>query len=80
MRLTQSLFDASELRLVCYVDDPLAALCGSDEDRQIMVTTMILVWAAIDFKLAFPKGQEGKQVTCIGGTLRNRGTRGPSNS
>ena len=69
MRLTQSLFETSKLRLVCYVDDPLAALLGDEEDRRTMTTLMVLVWAAFGFKLAFSKGQLGKQVTWIGGTL-----------
>ena len=69
MRLTQSLFEASKLRLVCYVDDPLAAVLGTEEERRMMTTLMVLIWAALGFKLAFSKDQHGTQVTWIGGTL-----------
>ena len=34
-----------------------------------MTTLMVLIWSALGFKLAFPKGQHGTQVTWIGGTL-----------
>ena len=57
MRLTQSLFEASKLRLVCYVDDPLAAVLGTEEERRMMTTLMVLIWAALGFKLAFSKGR-----------------------
>lgn len=67
MRLTQSLYDPSELRLVCYVDDPLAAVRGTAAERRLYVAIMVLVWEALGFKLAFAKGQVGKTVTWIGG-------------
>ena len=69
MTLTQSLFTPSEVRLVCYVDDPLAGVYGSRAERRLYITMMVLVWRALDFKLAFPKGQTGYKVTWIGGTL-----------
>ena len=56
-RLTQSLFLADEVRLMCYVDDPLAALSGSPERRRLLTATIILVWSALRFQLAFAKGQ-----------------------
>ena len=68
-RLTQSLFHTSKLRLVCYVDDPLAAILGTEEERRTMMTLMVLIWAAFGFKLSFPKGQHGTKITWIGGTL-----------
>ena len=55
MRLTQPLFDASKLRLVCYVDDPLAAILCEEEERRTMTTLMVLIWAALGFKLAFSR-------------------------
>ena len=54
---------------MCYVDDPLAALSGSPERRRILAATIILVWSALGFPLAFAKGQLGKKVTWIGGTI-----------
>ena len=58
MTLTQSLFTPS-VRLVCYVDDPLAGIYGSRAERRLYITMMVLVWRALDLKLAFPKGQTG---------------------
>ena len=69
MRLTQSLFSPEEVRLVCYVDDPLAAIRGTDADRRMFAAIVVLVWAALGFKLAFSKGQLARIVTWIGGTL-----------
>ena len=69
MRLTQSLVDPHEARLVCYVYDPLAAIRGTDEERRAIAAMMMLVWCALGFKLAFAKGQLAKEVTWIGGTL-----------
>ena len=69
MTLTQSLFTPNEVRLVCYVDDPLAGVYGTTAERRLYITLMVLVWRALDFKLAFPKGQTGHTVTWIGGTL-----------
>ena len=69
MRLTQSLFSPDELRLVCYVDDPFAAVRGTPERRRLLVTLMVLVWNALGFKFAFRKGQMGITVTWIGITI-----------
>jgi hypothetical protein len=69
-RLTQSLFSSEEVRLMCYVDDPLAALSGSPERRRVLAATIILVWSALGFQLAFAKGQLDKEVTWIGGTIK----------
>ena len=69
-RLTQSLFASEEVRLMCYVDDPLAALCGPPEHRRLLAATIILVWSVLGFQLAFAKGQLDQQVTWIGGTLK----------
>ena len=69
MRLTQALFQSDEVRLMCYVDDPLAILRGTEEYRSIMTAVFILVWEALGFGLAYPKGQLAQKVTWIGGTL-----------
>jgi len=69
MRLTQSLVDPDELRLVCYVDDPFAAIRGTPERQRLIATMMILVWNALGFKLAFSKGQFGIKITWIGITI-----------
>ena len=69
MCLTQSLFPVDELNLMCYVDDPLAALRGDDDETRIMVATIILVWEALKFPFAYPKGQFSNIVTWVGGTI-----------
>ena len=70
MRLTQAIYDPAEVNLMCYVDDPLAALRGSEQVRQINAAIMVLVWEALGFGLAYAKGQLGSTVTWIGGTLK----------
>jgi len=70
MRLTQSLFLPSELSLMCYVDDPLAALLGTEYIRRRNAALMVLVWEARGFKLADAKGQLSQEATWIGGTLQ----------
>ena len=54
---------------MCYVDDPLAAIMGTDEDRELFTAIIVLVWEALGFQLAYSKGQQGHNVTWIGGTL-----------
>ena len=70
MRLTQSLFDPNAARLICYVDDPLAAIRGTLDEQRATAALMILVWSALGFKLAFPKGQLSHVVHWIGGTIK----------
>ena len=70
MRLSQSLFLESEVSLMCYVDDPLAALVGTPAVRRRNAALMVLVWEALGFKLAYAKGQLGQEVTWTGGTMR----------
>ena len=55
MRLTQSLYLASEISLMCYVDDPLAALVGTTLVRRRNAALMVLVWEVLGFKLAYAK-------------------------
>ena len=69
MRLSPSLYTREKLSLMCYVDDPLAALHGTERERQRNAALMILVWESLGFKLAYPKGQLGTEATWIGGTL-----------
>ena len=69
MRLTQALLCITEVRLMCYVDDPLAVLRGTQQERAIMTAIIILVWEALGFGLAYSKGQLAQKATWIGGTL-----------
>ena len=73
-RLCQGLFQLSVLNLMCYVDDPLAAIRGTPEERQLHVATLILVWEALGCAMAYHKGQLtdfsiDNSITWIGGTL-----------
>ena len=43
---------SSETSLMCYVDDPLAALSGTDRIRKRNAALMVLVWESLGFKLA----------------------------
>ena len=47
MRLTQSLFDRNTVRLQCFVDDPIAAIKGTELRRKVVVSTIMLVWEAL---------------------------------
>ena len=69
MVLTQSLFDRMALRLQCFVDDPLAAIKGSETRRKIIIAVITLVWEALGCKLAYAKGQRGSGAEWIGGEL-----------
>ena len=68
--LTQSLMNLEESSMLCYVDDPLAALAGTQDHIKAMVSMIVLTWEALGFKLAYPKGQFGSEVTWIGGTIQ----------
>ena len=69
MRLTQSLFPDRRVSLHCFVDDPIASLRGSVIQWRLAVTTMILVWEALGFSLAYRKGQFGPAAVWNGGEL-----------
>ena len=70
MRLSQSLYTPSELSLMCYADDPLAALHGTAAERRRNAALMVLAWEALGFKLAYSKGQLDTEVAWIGGTIK----------
>ena len=44
MRLTQSLFDPDRLRLLGFVDDPIAGVTGTKLQGQLCVATSVLTW------------------------------------
>ena len=56
---------------MCYVDDPLAALHGTERLRKRNAALMVLVWEALGSKLAYAKGQLSNEATWNGGTLRS---------
>ena len=59
----------TQVNLMCYVDGPLAAIRGTKSDRLLHASTLMLVWEALGFGLAYPKGQLEDDVTWIGGTI-----------
>ena len=69
-RLTQSLFDPGKLRLHIYTDDPTAIMRGSEQERRLMMTKLILIWRALGFDLAIHKGRSGCQVEWVGHELK----------
>ena len=69
MRMIQALFDPEDLNPMCYVDDPTAALRGTEGQRMVVAATMVLVWEAMGFGLAYAKCQLDHVVRWIGGTL-----------
>ena len=69
MRLTQSLFPVSSVRLECYVDDPLASMVGSRSYVRRTATLITLVWLILGFPLAFLKAQFRSLVEWIGSML-----------
>ena len=54
---------------MCYVDDPTAAMRGTPADQLLHAVTPMLVWEALGFGLACPKGQLEDSVTWIGGAI-----------
>ena len=54
---------------MCYVDDPLAVVMGDTTTRKTTMAMMVLVWESMGFRLSYKKGQRGRTVDWIGGTL-----------
>ena len=69
IRLTQSLFDPKSVRLMCFVDDPLAVIVGTPAQRALIKATIITTWEALGFALSYHKGQSATTVVWIGGTI-----------
>ena len=54
---------------MCYVDDPFAALRGTNARKRLLAAVMILVWESMGCGLGYPKGQLNQTVHWIGGTI-----------
>ena len=65
-RLAQSVFEAEELDLATYTDDPIAAVLGNEEETNRLVAILVLVWRCMGFALAFRKGQLSEKVGWVG--------------
>jgi hypothetical protein len=70
MRLSQSLFPSNCMALMCYVDDPLAVIKGTPQERRLYASMLMYVWRALGLPLAFRKGQFGSEIAWIGGLFR----------
>jgi len=66
--LTQSILPPEAASLLCYVDDPLAGIVGTEDEINSYVAMIILTWKALGFRLSYAKGQIGHTVTWIGGS------------
>ena len=69
MRLTQSVV-MQRASLMCYVDDPLAVIKGTTEQRRRAAALIIYIWSALGLPLSLEKGQFGPEVVWIGGVIR----------
>ena len=68
-RLTQSVFDVEILRLNTYVDDPLSAIQGTDEDARLQAALVILIWSGLRLPLSFGKASFAESVTWTSATF-----------
>ena len=66
MRCTASIASSSEVQLQCFVDDPLAAIQGTPDERARRIGRILLLWRALNFKVAWHKTQRGSEVEWIG--------------
>ena len=65
-RLTQGVLPGDQARLSMFVDDPLLAVRGPKRRRRRLAYTLITVWSALGFPLAFRKGEFGTKIAWIG--------------
>ncbi|CAE8696540.1 unnamed protein product, partial [Polarella glacialis] len=67
MRFGQATAQPGQLRSQCCVDDPILVAAGRCKaTRTIIFAKVLLLWAALGFKLALEKAQRGKKVAWIG--------------
>eukprot|EP00971_Amphidinium_carterae_P020925 412929-Amphidinium_carterae.1 len=73
IRLTQSLFYDANLsdeflrcKLQLYVDDPIGVLSGTDDEKELCIQTILILWKALGFDLATDKLHTGCTVPWCG--------------
>ena len=66
MRCTAAIKSESETQLQCFVDDPLMAVQGTPRERVKRISRILLLWRALNFKVAWHKTQRGQAVEWIG--------------
>ena len=69
MRSGQSLFEAMELLIQCYVDDPLLVIRGPAARRRHLAAILITWWRALGPSLSWSKMGKGTRVIWIGAAL-----------
>ena len=57
------------VRTQCFVDDPLIALAGSEEDRLKHLVFIVLLWLALGYKINWKKGSRGRHLQWMGATI-----------
>ena len=62
----QGLTDSTELRTQLYVDDPCSTVRGTAERSDRLVTILIIFWLVLGWRLAYHKGQYGRQIEWVG--------------
>ena len=66
MRLSSAVWDVTQLRLQCFVDDPWAVARGSRRRRHHLLAVVALFWCSLGLRMSWKKMQYGPQVTWIG--------------
>eukprot|EP00435_Cladocopium_sp_Y103_P060710 s216_g22.t1 len=67
-RATQAVQRPETFRLQVYVDDPVAAVCGSRTDRTWLIARTMALWAALGARVALHKAGIGRCIKWIGAT------------
>lgn len=69
MRASQAMLRPGRGRLQCYVDDPIAALRGTEAEIRHEVLLLLLAWRAIGLWVAWGKGSLGESVDWVGARI-----------
>ena len=68
-RMSQGLFDTTEVRSQLYVDDPCVTLRGDENRCRRLASILICFWLVLGWKLAYHKGQFASNVDWVGYSL-----------
>eukprot|EP00971_Amphidinium_carterae_P139049 2755948-Amphidinium_carterae.1 len=63
------MFAPAQLRIRCYVDDPLIAASGPAPEACVSIGVLLLAWSSFGVPLAWTKASFGRSVTWIGAEL-----------
>ena len=76
MRAAAALAPSDKTGLQCYVGDPILALKGTRPATKRQCARVLLLWSALNFKLAWSKASRGPKVEWIGATYEYYWQRG----